>query len=92
MVVSKIQLNDAEYFRQYLRMNSNISLCEYSPYLEFFWSVFSPIWAEYREIRVISTYSVQIQEKKTTKFLNMETFHAVYMMQNTFSTLLINKI
>ena len=32
------------------------------PYSELFWSVFSRIWTEYREIRSISPYSVQIWE------------------------------
>ena len=32
------------------------------PYSELFWSVFSRIWTEYREIQSISPYSVQIWE------------------------------
>ena len=32
------------------------------PYSELFWSVFSRIWTEYREIGSISPYSVQIWE------------------------------
>ena len=32
------------------------------PYSELFWSVFPRIWTEYREIRSISPYSVQIWE------------------------------
>ena len=34
-------------------------MCSYS---ELLWSVFSRIWTEYREIRSISPYSVQIWE------------------------------
>ena len=34
------------------------------PYSELFWSVFSRIWTEYREILCISLYSVQMREEK----------------------------
>ena len=36
------------------------SLLKKCPYSETFWSLFSLIWTEYREIRSISPYSVQI--------------------------------
>ena len=39
-----------------------VSLRKMCPYSELFWSVFSRIWTEYREIRSISPYSVQIWE------------------------------
>ena len=38
------------------------SLRKKCPYPELFWSVFSRIRTEYREIRSISLYSVQMQE------------------------------
>ena len=45
---------------------------------EFFWSVFSRIRTEYREIRSISPYSVRIQAYTEQKKLRiLETFHAV---------------
>ena len=39
-----------------------ISLRKKCPYSEFFWSVFSRIWAEYGEIRSVSPYSVRMWE------------------------------
>ena len=41
----------------------NPSLRKKCPYSEFFWSVFSRIWTEYRVIQNISPYSVQIAGK-----------------------------
>ena len=38
------------------------TLREKYPYSELFWSVFSRIRTEYREIRKISSYSVRMQE------------------------------
>ena len=37
------------------------------PYSEFFWSVFSRIWTEYREIRIISLRSIWMQENTDQK-------------------------
>ena len=42
-----------------------------------FWSVFSCIRIEYREIRSISPYSVRMWENVTRKSPNTDTFHAV---------------
>ena len=41
--------------------HEHITLCEKSPYSEFFWFVFSCNWTEYGEIRSISLYSVQMR-------------------------------
>ena len=38
------------------------ALHEKCPYSELFWSAFSRIWTEYREIRSICKYSVQMRE------------------------------
>ena len=49
----------------------------------FFWSVFSRIWTEYREILRIAQYSVQMQENTNAgkyepeKNPYLDTFHAV---------------
>ena len=40
-----------------------LTMCGKCPYSEFFWSVFSRIWAENEEIFRISPYSVQTQEQ-----------------------------
>ena len=37
-------------------------LCEKCPYSELFWSSFTRIWTEYREIWSISPYSVRMRE------------------------------
>ena len=47
------------------------------PYLELFWSVFSRIRTEYREIRSISRYSVRMRENVNQITPNTDTFHAV---------------
>ena len=47
----------ANYFSK-----ENIEHCVKSPYLELFWSAFSSIRTEYREIRSISPNSVQMRE------------------------------
>ena len=41
---------------------SSLTRREKCPYSELFWSVLSRIWTEYREIRSIFPYSVQMQE------------------------------
>ena len=43
-------------------LHIGVSLCEKCPYSEFFWSVFSLIRTEYREIRSISPYLVKMLE------------------------------
>ena len=53
------------------------SLRENSWYLEFFWSVFSRIRSEYREIWSISLYSAQMRENTDQKTPNRDTFYAV---------------
>ena len=52
------------------------------PYSELFWSVFSRIWTECREMRSISPYSVRMREMRTRITPNTDAFHAViYMLQ-----------
>ena len=43
-------------------MKTKLSLRDKYPYFEFFWSIFSRIWTEYKEMLRISPYSVQVQE------------------------------
>ena len=50
------------------------ALREKCPYSEIFWSVFSRIWTEYREIRSIFPYSIQIPENKDQKKSEYEHF------------------
>ena len=45
----------------------SITLPEKCPYLDFFWSVFSPIRTEYGEILHISPYSVRMRENTDQK-------------------------
>ena len=47
------------------------SLCEMCPNTEFFWSVFSRIRTEYREIRNISPYSVRMRENTVQEKLRI---------------------
>ena len=47
--------------------NEKYSLREKCPYSEFFWSAFSRIRTEYREISSISPYSVQMRENTDRK-------------------------
>ena len=64
--------------------------CQYS---EFFWSVFSRICTEYREILRISPHSVSLRTQsecgkiRTKKTPNTKTFHAV-TIANTFQKIL----
>ena len=51
-----------------------VSLCEKFLHLEFFWSVFSRIWAKYGEIPSIYPYSVQMQEKIDQKIFEYGNF------------------
>ena len=66
-----------EFTRPLLHRTQNITLREKYPYLVFFWSVFSYIRAEYREMQNISPYSVQMRENTDQKTPNTETFHAL---------------
>ena len=50
-----------------------LTLRENSPYSELFWSVFSRIWTEYRQIPRISLYSVQMQENADQNNLTLFT-------------------
>ena len=45
----------------------NLSLRKNCPNTEFFWSVFSCIWTEYRDLRSKFPYSVQIRENADQK-------------------------
>ena len=58
---------------------SSFALHEKCPYSEFFWSVFSRIRTEYREILRISPYSVRMWENKEQKTLNTDILHAVLL-------------
>ena len=44
-----------------------LSLCEKCQFSEFFWSVFSRIRIEYREVLYISPYSIRMQENTCQK-------------------------
>ena len=48
-------------------MLTRTTLPESCQYLEFFWSVFSRIWSEYREMQSNSPYSVQMQKNTDQK-------------------------
>ena len=51
----------------------------------FFWSVFSHIWTEHREIRSISPYSVRVLENKDRKKLRiLDTFHRVKVAKKLY--------
>ena len=39
-------------------LNQMKQVCKKRPYLQLFWSAFSRIWTEYRQIRSISLYSL----------------------------------
>ena len=43
----------------------------------FFWSLFSCIWTEYRDLRSISPYSIRMQENADRKRLYLDTFPVV---------------
>ena len=62
---------------KYMRKNMRRSCCgktmrKTCPYSELFWSAFSCIWTECREIRSISPYSVRMRE-------NADSFHAALL-------------
>ena len=59
------------------------TLCEKCLYWEFFWSAFSRIQAEYREINRISLYSVQTRENTDQK--NSQYGHFSCLDKVTFS-------
>ena len=65
------------YMHRYIYIN--VSLHKKCPYLGLFWSVFSRIWSEYREIWSISPHSVQMREMWTRITPNTDTFHKVYV-------------
>ena len=54
--------------------NKNLPLREKCPYLEIFWSVYSRIWIEYRELLCKSPYSVHIPEHADQKNLAYQHF------------------
>ena len=57
------------------------ALREKCPYLEFFWSIFSCIWTEYRKTFCTFPYSVQIRENTYKKNPNTDIFHTVVIRQ-----------
>ena len=67
-----------DHFLYPLKTSENQKKC---PYLEFFWSIFLYIWAEYAEIRS-SSLRIQFEcvETRTRKTPNTETFHAVHLL------------
>ena len=71
------------------RLDLTWSLCrittlhEKCPYLEFFWSVFSRIWTEYREIQSTSQLLVQMWENTDQK--NSEYGHFLHNAKYIFS-------
>ena len=72
-----------------LQGTHNFSLREKCPNPGFFWSVFSCIWTEYRNLRDKSPYSVRIQENTDQKkFRIWNTFHGVFLSSNKQSTYL----
>ena len=51
----------------------------------FFWSVFSRLWTEHREIRSISPYSVRVRENTDQKKLRiLDTFHRVKVAKQLY--------
>ena len=52
-------------------------MCKKCPYSEIFWSVFSRIRTEYREILRIPPYSGRMWENTDQKTPNTDTFHGV---------------
>ena len=51
---------------------------------KFFWSVFSCVWTEYRDLRSKSPYSVRIQQNTDQKKLRIwALFDAVYKKDNS---------
>ena len=50
-----------------LKLRWKKALREKCPYLELFWSSFFRIWTQYEEVRLISPYSVRIQENTDQK-------------------------
>ena len=63
-VASKINGKVIQFFIEgrVLHVEVKQSLRKKCPYSELFWSAFSRIWTEYREILYISPYSLQIRE------------------------------
>ena len=59
---SCICLNGSYCYNVIIVILLQLSLCEKCPYSELFWSVFFSIRTKYREIRIISPYSVRMQE------------------------------
>ena len=58
----KLSLPDSE-----LPVTSRVTLPKMCPDMEFFWSVFSRIWAECRDLRIKPLYSVQIRKNTGQK-------------------------
>ena len=61
------------------------ALREKCPYLELFWSKFSHIWTEYREIRSNSTYTVRMRKIAHT-FYAVQCFVISYIRRLQFNT------
>ena len=68
-----------------LNTNKNLSLREKCPYSEFFCSVYSSIRTEYREIRSVSPYSVQMRE-------NMDQKNSEYFFRSVSVKEKLNKV
>ena len=63
-VASKINGKVIQFFIEgrVLHVEVKQSLRKKCPYSELFWSAFSRIWTEYREMQSMSPYSVRIRE------------------------------
>ena len=67
---------EVQKFRIESLQRAKVSVCEKCPYSEFFWSVFSSIRTEYREVLCISPYSVRMLENANQKNSEYDTVMA----------------
>ena len=70
-VTTNLEINLFEW------INGTLTLPEKCPYSEFFWSVFSRIQTEYREMRVSLRIQSEYGKIRTRKTQNMDNFYAV---------------
>ena len=71
------------YFGNVRQLQQLLAQCGKCPYLEFFQTVFSRIWTEYRDILRISPYSVRLWEnigqKNFVCFFGIKTLHVRFV-------------
>ena len=60
------------------KVSRKVSLREKYPYLEFFWSVFTRIKTESRDIRISLHIQSEWGKMRARKTPNRDTFHALY--------------